>query len=209
MYELVRQSGKKRIGKLHTRNGAINSPFFMPIATKGTVKNIIPQELRDIGAEIVLSNTYHLWLRPGDELIKRSGYLHTFMNWHGPILTDSGGFQIFSLGARAKDKYGKSGVSLTDEGAEFIDPINGKKYFMTPERSIEIQLNIGSDIIMVLDECTPFPCSWEDTKIAVDRSIAWAARPRWSLSGSAGILRERISENRFRWIRVRRHGADR
>ena len=116
----------------------------MPIATKGAIKNLLPEEVR-LGAEIILGNTYHLWLRPGDEIIKRAGGLHKFMNWEKPILTDSGGFQIFSLGARAKNKYGKNGVKLTEKGVYFSDPIDGKKYFMTPEKSIDIQLNIRTD----------------------------------------------------------------
>jgi queuine tRNA-ribosyltransferase len=176
MFEIVSQKDKKRIGKLATRHGEINTPFFMPIATKAAVKNLVPAEVCALGAEILLSNTYHLWLRPGDELIKKAGGLHKFMDWNGPILTDSGGFQVFSLGARAKDKYGKSGVILTDNGAEFSDPIDGKKYLMTPEKSIEIQLNLGSDIIMTLDDCAEFPASYERAKEVVERSIAWAKR---------------------------------
>lgn len=161
---------------METKNGEINTPFFMPIATKGAVKNLMPSELRELGAEIVLGNTYHLWLRPGDELIARAGDLHQFMNWSGPILTDSGGFQIFSLGVRAKDKYGKNGVKLTDEGAEFSDPTSGKKYFMSPEKSMEIQLNLGSDIIMVLDDCAEFPAARHRAEEVVARSIVWAKR---------------------------------
>jgi len=148
----------------------------MPIATKGAVKNLTAEELKEIGAEIILGNTYHLWLRPGDGLIKRAGDLRKFMNWNGPILTDSGGFQVFSLGAKAKEKYGKSGVNLTEKGVEFSDPTNGEKYFMPPEKSIEIQLNLGSDIIMVLDECPPYPCSREYAKKSMERTTRWAVR---------------------------------
>ncbi len=176
MFQLVRKEGLKRVGKLSTKKGVINTPFFMPIATKGAVKNLIPEELSELGAEIVLGNTYHLWLRPGDDLIAKAGDLHEFMNWKKPILTDSGGFQVFSLGARAEKNFGKSGVKINDEGVEFHDSQDGKKYYLTPEKSIEIQLNLGSDIIMVLDECPPYPASYEEVKKAVERTIAWAAR---------------------------------
>lgn len=186
MYELKDKIGKRRIGKLTTRNGEINTPFFMPIATKGAVKNVSVEDLHELGAQIVLGNTYHLWLRPGDELIARAGLsaeasvkaggLHTFMNWDGPILTDSGGFQVFSLGARAKENFGKSGVRLTEEGVEFSDPIDGKKYFMSPEKSIDIQLNLDSDMIMVLDECPPYPCSYEYAKQSMELTLRWAQR---------------------------------
>ena len=142
-------------------HGTVNTPFFLPIATKGAVKNLTPEELREVGAEIVLGNTYHLWLRPGHDLVKKSGGLHRFMNWDGPILTDSGGYQVFSLAGNRFSKakllensqslaLGK--VNLSEKGVEFRDPQDGKKYFMTPEKSIEIQLALGSDIIMVLDE---------------------------------------------------------
>ena len=176
MFELVRKENNKRIGKLQTKSGVINTPFFMPIATKGAVKNINPEELLEIGAQIVLGNTYHLWLRPGDELIAKAGDLHRFMNWKGPILTDSGGFQVFSLGARARKKFGSSGVKLTEKGVEFVDPINGSKHFMSPEKSIEIQLNLGSDIVMVLDECPEFPCSHEEMKKSLELTTRWAKR---------------------------------
>jgi len=166
----------KRRKIIKTTHGEIQAPFFMPIATKGAVKNLLPQELRQIGAKIVLGNTYHLWLRPGDELIKKAGGLHKFMNWDGPILTDSGGFQVFSLGARAQKNFGKSGVRLTEKGVEFSDPENGKKYFMPPEKSIDIQLNLGSDIIMVLDECPPFPSSYEYAKKSLELTTRWAER---------------------------------
>jgi len=176
MFEIVQKKGSKRIGKLKTRSGQIDTPFFMSIATKGTVKNIMPHELLQIGAQIVLGNTYHLWLRPGDELIKKAGGLHTFMNWQGPILTDSGGFQVFSLGEKAKKNFGKSGVKLSEEGVEFVDPIDGQTHFMTPEKSIDIQLNLGSDIIMVLDECPPYPCDYAYAKKSLELTTRWAAR---------------------------------
>ena len=176
MFELKSQVNKRRIGALQTKNGVINTPFFMPIATKGAVKNLSPEDLLSIGAEIVLGNTYHLWLRPGDELIAKAGGLHQFMNWSGPILTDSGGYQVFSLGARAKEKFGTSGVKLSEKGVDFSDPVNGSKHFMSPEKSIEIQLNLGSDIIMVLDECPPYPCSHAAAKKSLELTTRWAER---------------------------------
>lgn len=176
MFELKKEKASQRSGKLQTKNGVIFTPFFMPIATKGAVKNIAPEELEKIGATIVLGNTYHLWLRPGDELVFRAGGLHRFMNWSGPILTDSGGFQVFSLGARAKSKWGKSGAKISDAGVEFSDPENGKKYFLSPEKSIEIQLNLDSDILMVFDECPPYPCSRKEAELAVKRTTEWARR---------------------------------
>ncbi len=175
-FELSKQIGARRVGKLYTKNGVINTPFFMPIATKGAVKNLSPEDLKKLGAEIVLGNTYHLWLRPGDELIARAGGLHQFMHWNRPILTDSGGYQVFSLGARAKEKYGTSGVKISEEGVSFTDPIDGKKYFMSPEKSIEVQLNLGSDMIMVFDECPPFPCSHEQARKSMELTLRWAAR---------------------------------
>jgi queuine tRNA-ribosyltransferase len=186
MFKLRKKEKKKRIGKLFTPHGAINTPFFLPIATKGAVKNLSPEELKGLGAEIVLGNTYHLWLRPGHQLIKKSGDLHRFMNWDGPILTDSGGYQVFSLGGKCEIRGLTSsslevrprigGVKISEKGVEFRDPVDGKKYFMTPEKSIEIQLALGSDIIMVLDECPPYPCSREYSLQSLERTTRWAKR---------------------------------
>src|SRR3972149_8146031 len=162
--------GKRRVGELVTKSGSIQTPFFMPIATKGAVKHLLPDEVQSTGAEIVLGNTYHLLLRPGSDLIARAGDLHRFMNWPCPILTDSGGFQIFSLGVRAKKRFGVNGVKLTEEGVEFIDPLNGSLHFLSPEKSIETQLELGSDIIMVLDDCPPYPASYDEVARAVKRT---------------------------------------
>lgn len=183
--ETVVQKPSRELGALKTRAGEIQTPFFMPIATKGAVKHLLPREVAALGAQILLANTYHLWLRPGDELIAEAGAgsayvdgLHTFMNWSGPILTDSGGFQVFSLGARAEARFGKNGVNITEGGVEFFDPENGNKYFLSPEKSIDIQLNLSSDIIMVLDECPPYPCTYEYAKASLERTTRWAKRAK-------------------------------
>lgn len=161
-----------------TRAGAVRTPVFMPIATRGAVKHLSFEELRSLGATIVLGNTYHLWLRPGDGMIARAGDLHHFMHWDGPILTDSGGFQVFSLGARAAERFGKNGVKMTEEGVEFQDPTNGDTHFLSPEKSIDIQIHLGSDIIMVLDECPPYPCTREYALSSLERTTRWAARAK-------------------------------
>lgn len=168
--------GKKRIGELATKSGSVQTPFFMPIATKGAVKHLLPAEVRTLGAEIVLGNTYHLFLRPGADLVARAGGLHRFMNWEGPILTDSGGFQVFSLGARAQKRFGVNGVKLTEEGVAFIDPLNGQEHFLSPEESVATQLKLGSDIIMVLDECPPYPCTYAYAKKSMELTLRWAER---------------------------------
>lgn len=168
--------GKRRIGTLITKSGSIHTPFFMPIATKGAVKHLLPDEVRALGAEIVLGNTYHLWLRPGADLVAQAGDLHRFMDWSGPILTDSGGFQVFSLGARAEQRFGTNGVKLSEEGVEFADTENGNRYFLSPEVSIDIQLKLGSDIIMVLDECPSYPCTREYALASLERTTRWAKR---------------------------------
>ncbi|HOF42617.1 MAG TPA: tRNA guanosine(34) transglycosylase Tgt [Candidatus Moranbacteria bacterium] len=176
VFRLTSKTKKIRTGLLKTKSGVTHTPFFMPIATKGAVKNVSSEDLKDMGAEIILGNTYHLWLRPGEDVIKKAGGLHRFMNWHGSILTDSGGYQVFSLGSRAEKKFGKSGVSINEDGVEFIDPVDGRKHFMSPEKSIDIQLDLGSDIIMVLDECPPFPCSYEKARESMELTLRWAER---------------------------------
>ena len=171
------QKFQNRLGELKTKNGLVNTPLFMPIATRGAVKMILPEEIKKIGYQVVLSNTYHLWLKPGTDLIKKYPQgLHEFMNWDGSILTDSGGFQIFSLGARAKKKFGKSGVKMTEKGVYFTDHENGNKYFMRPEDSIQIQLDLNSDIIMCLDECPPYPCSHREAEKSLELTSRWAKR---------------------------------
>ena len=179
MFKISKKSKKSaaRRGILKTNHGEIQTPFFMPIATKGAVKNLSADDMSDLDAQIILSNTYHLMLRPGNDLIKKAGGLHKFMNWDGPILTDSGGFQVFSL-AGTKNKSGKSLVKLTEKGVEFKSYIDGSKHFLTPERCIEIQNDFGVDIAMCLDQCVPNPCDYDGAKKAVELTTRWAERCR-------------------------------
>jgi queuine tRNA-ribosyltransferase len=176
MFKVTKQIKAQRTGLIKTLHGKLRTPLFMPIATRGAVKIIEPAEIRKAGFEMILSNTYHLWMKPGDELIKKSGGLHSFINWDKPILTDSGGFQVFSLGEKAREKFGRSGVKISEEGVAFTNCENGQKYFMSPEKSIEIQLNLGSDIIMCLDECPAYPCDKKYAKNSLELTLRWAKR---------------------------------
>lgn len=162
-------SGYARRGELDFPRGKVQTPAFMPVGTNGTVKALEVENLQETGSEIILGNTYHLMLRPGDELIKNFGGLHKFSNWDKPILTDSGGFQVWSLGDLAK---------ITEEGVSFQSPYDGKKCFMSPEDSMQIQANLGSDIVMVLDECTPYPAEHSQAKDSMELSLRWAKRSR-------------------------------
>jgi len=176
-FNIENSSGFGRLGKIETKSGEAITPLFMPIATRGAVKTILPDEIKQIGFEVVLGNTYHLWLKPGTDLIKKyKKGLHGFMNWDKSILTDSGGFQVFSLGERAKVNFGKSGVKLTEEGVHFTDHENGSKYFMRPEDSIQIQLDLDTDIIMCLDECPPYPCTHKQAEKSLELTTRWARR---------------------------------
>ncbi|EEP89394.1 Queuine tRNA-ribosyltransferase [Yersinia kristensenii ATCC 33638] len=168
-YELQKTDGRARRGRLVFERGVVETPAFMPVGTYGTVKGMTPEEVAETGAQILLGNTFHLWLRPGQEIMKLHGDLHDFMQWHGPILTDSGGFQVFSLGAMRKIK---------EEGVTFQNPINGDKVFLSPEKSMEIQNDLGSDIVMIFDECTPYPADWDYAKRSMEMSLRWAARSR-------------------------------
>ena len=145
-FDLKKKDGVARRGQLTFERGTVQTPAFMPVGTYGTVKGMTPEEVKGTGAEILLGNTFHLWLRPGQEVMKMHGDLHDFMNWHGPILTDSGGFQVFSLGKMRK---------ITEKGVHFRSPVNGDKIFMDAEKSMEIQKDLGSDIVMIFDESTP------------------------------------------------------
>jgi queuine tRNA-ribosyltransferase len=161
--------GAARRGVLELAHGRVDTPAFMPVGTYGAVKAVSPAELRELGAQLVLSNTFHLWLRPGLEVIQRHGGLHRFMGWDGPILTDSGGFQVFSLGALRK---------ITEEGVQFASPINGDRLFLTPEESMRIQQVLDSDIAMVFDECTPYPATDSEAASSMRLSLRWAGRSR-------------------------------
>lgn len=168
-YELIKtckQTGA-RLGRLHTPHGVIETPIFMPVGTQATVKAMTPEELKDIGSQIILSNTYHLYMRPGHDLIERAGGLHKFMNWDKPILTDSGGFQVFSLGPLRKIK---------EEGVEFRSHLDGSKHFLSPEKATEIQNALGSDIIMAFDECAPYPADRQYVKNSLERTTRWLER---------------------------------
>jgi queuine tRNA-ribosyltransferase len=166
-FQLIKQDGRARLGQLHTPHGVVDTPIFMPVGTAATVKGLTPDQLQSCGARIILGNTYHLTLRPGDELIASLGGLHRFMNWSGPILTDSGGYQVFSLAEQRK---------ITDHGAKFKSHIDGSILELTPEKAVDIQQNLGSDIAMVLDECPPGDADEATLREAVRRSLVWAER---------------------------------
>jgi len=168
-YELIKvckQSGA-RLGRVHTPHGSFDTPAFMPVGTQATVKTVSPEELKEMGAGIILGNTYHLFLRPGHKLIERAGGLHRFMNWDRAILTDSGGFQVFSLANMRK---------IREEGVEFRSHLNGDKLFLSPELAVEIQNALGSDIMMAFDECPPYPADYDYVKQSVERTSRWAER---------------------------------
>jgi queuine tRNA-ribosyltransferase len=173
MYKLIHKDkvSGARLGRLSVFHGDIDTPVFMPVGTHGTVKGIAPKELDECGAQIMLSNAYHLFLRPGLDIIKKAGGLHKFISWDKPILTDSGGYQIFSLALLRK---------LSDKGVEFQSHIDGKKHFLTPEDVLDIQLTLGSDVIMPLDECAHYPCSRDHAEVAMKRTIAWAKQAKKS-----------------------------
>jgi queuine tRNA-ribosyltransferase len=168
-FEKITADGLSRRGRLEFERGTIETPAFMPVGTYGTVKAMTPEELRELGAEIILGNTFHLMLRPGTDIIGIHGDLHDFMHWEGPILTDSGGFQVFSLGKMRK---------ITEEGVHFRSPVNGSPIFMGPEESMAVQRKLGSDIVMIFDECTPYPATEEEARISMELSLRWAVRSK-------------------------------
>jgi len=168
-YQLQKTDGRARLGKLIFERGLVDTPAFMPVGTYGSVKSMTPDEITETGAQIILGNTFHLWLRPGQDVIKLHGDLHDFMQWQGPILTDSGGFQVFSLNSMRK---------IEEKGVSFRHPLNGSEIFLSPEKSMEIQLDLGSDIVMVFDECPPYPSDLIYMKSSMEMSLRWANRSR-------------------------------
>lgn len=168
-FEVVKECPQTgaRLGRLTTPHGVADTPVFMPVGTQATVKTMTPEEVAGLGAKIILSNTYHLYLRPGADIVQEAGGLHRFMNWPGVILTDSGGFQVFSLGELRK---------IEEEGVTFRSHLDGSTHFLSPEKSIQIQMSLGADIIMAFDECTPYPCSYEYAKASLERTTRWARR---------------------------------
>ena len=168
-FDLNKTDGQARRGQLTFERGTIQTPAFMPVGTYGTVKGLTPEEIKSLGAEIILGNTFHLMLRPGTDIIEQHGDLHDFMNWDKPILTDSGGFQVFSLGKLRK---------ITEKGVEFRSPVNGSKVFLGPEEAMEVQRKLGSDIVMIFDECTPYPATEAEARESMELSLRWAKRSK-------------------------------
>ncbi|MGB7987787.1 MAG: tRNA guanosine(34) transglycosylase Tgt [Candidatus Methylophosphatis roskildensis] len=169
MFDLFATVGAARRGRLTLAHGTVDTPAFMPVGTYGTVKAMTPRDIRETGSQIVLGNTFHLWLRPGPQVIGKFGGLHRFMGWNGPILTDSGGFQVFSLGALRR---------ISEDGVAFASPVNGDRLFLTPEESMRIQTVLDSDIAMIFDDCTPFPASHAEAADSMRLSLRWARRSR-------------------------------
>ena len=178
-FKLLAIDGRARRGKLSLAHGSIDTPTFMPVGTYGAVKSMSPRELTELGAQIVLGNTFHLWLRPGLDVIGAHGGLHRMMGWDGPILTDSGGFQVFSLGALRK---------ISEEGVAFRSPVNGDRCFLTPEESMRIQRVLNSDVVMIFDECTPYPSSQSAAAESMRLSLRWAQRSRLAHGDNSNAL---------------------
>ena len=178
-FKITHQDGAARRGTLHTAHGVIDTPAFMPVGTYGAVKTMSPAEVRESGAQILLGNTFHLWLRPGLDVIAAHDGLHRFMAWDGPILTDSGGFQVYSLGPLRK---------ITEAGVAFQSPVNGDACFLSPEVSMDIQRTLNSDIVMVFDECTPYPADYGQAEVSMRLSLRWAERSQRAHAGNANAL---------------------
>ncbi len=178
-FELKKTDGVARRGELTFERGTVQTPCFMPVGTYGTVKAMSPEEIKGIGAEIVLGNTFHLMSRPGTDVIEAHGDLHDFMAWDKPILTDSGGFQVFSLAKRRK---------ITEEGVTFASPVDGSRVFMGPEESMEVQRKLGSDVVMIFDECTPYPATHEEARVSMELSLRWAKRSKQAFADNPNAL---------------------
>ncbi|MGE3920013.1 MAG: tRNA guanosine(34) transglycosylase Tgt [Gammaproteobacteria bacterium] len=178
-FKLLKTDGLARRGQMQFERGIVETPAFMPVGTRGTVKAMTPEEIKATGAQILLGNTFHLMLRPGTEIIRMHGDLHDFMHWDGPILTDSGGFQVFSLGKLRK---------ITEEGVTFQSPIDGKKIFLNPEISMSVQRELGSDIVMCFDECTPYPATEKEVRDSMELSLRWASRSKAAHTNNPSAL---------------------
>ncbi len=178
-FERLASDASARRGRLNFARGSVETPAFMPVGTYGTVKAMTPEELVGLGAEIILGNTFHLWLRPGTDVIRAHGDLHGFMHWDGPILTDSGGFQVYSLGETRK---------ITEQGVHFRSPVDGAAVFMGPEESMRIQRELGSDVVMVFDECTPYPATEHEARASMELSLRWAQRSHAAHQGNPNAL---------------------
>ena len=193
-YQIFAKDQSVRRGRLGLDRGTVETPTFMPVGTYGTVKAMTPEELEGLGAEIILGNTFHLWLRPGTEVIRRHGDLHDFTHWQRPILTDSGGFQVYSLGAMRK---------ITEQGVHFRSPVDGARVFMGPEESMQIQRDLGSDIVMIFDECTPYPATEQEARESMELSSRWAARSRAAHEGNPNALFGIVQGGVFTDLRAR------
>ena len=193
-YQTFAKDQSVRRGRLGLDRGTVETPAFMPVGTYGTVKAMTPEELEGLGAEIILGNTFHLWLRPGTEVIRRHGDLHDFTHWQRPILTDSGGFQVYSLGAMRK---------ITEQGVHFRSPVDGARVFMGPEESMQIQRDLGSDIVMIFDECTPYPATEQDARESMELSSRWAARSKAAHAGNPNALFGIVQGGVFTDLRAR------
>jgi queuine tRNA-ribosyltransferase len=178
-FDISHRDGPARRGRLQFARGVVDTPAFMPVGTYATVKAMTPEEVRDTGAQIILGNTFHLMLRPGTGVIRAHGDLHGYMHWDGPILTDSGGFQVFSLGELRK---------ITEQGVKFRSPIDGSPVFLGPEESMAVQRELGSDIVMVFDECTPYPATVDEARQSMELSLRWAARSKAAHAGNPNAL---------------------
>ncbi|MGJ8526410.1 Queuine tRNA-ribosyltransferase [Halomonadaceae bacterium LMG 33818] len=193
-FERINTDGRARRGRLHFPRGVVETPAFMPVGTYGTVKGMTPRDLKDIGAQIILGNTFHLWLRPGTDVIEAHGDLHDFAQWDHPILTDSGGFQVFSLGEMRK---------ITEKGVHFRSPVDGSKIFMGPEESMAVQRSLGSDVIMIFDECTPYPATHDEAERSMELSLRWAKRSKDAHGDSPSALFGIIQGGMYRDLRER------
>ena len=194
-FETVKQDGKSgaRAGILHTPHGDIETPVYMPVGTQATVKGVMPRDLKEAGAQIILANTYHLYMRPGDELVRAAGGLHRFMAWDRPILTDSGGFQVFSLAQLNKIK---------DEGVYFNSHVDGSLHFITPEKAISIENNLGADIIMAFDQCSEYGTDYKNSRIAMERTLKWLERCAKTHNNPAQALFPIVQGNMFKDLRL-------